>query len=301
LMPPSVHPGVEAEIHCLRRADPRWPVELNDIEGPPERLWARGNYGLLARQPRVAIVGSRGPSAYGLEQSRRFAADLASRGAVIISGMARGIDATAHQAALDVGGATIAVLGCGVDRPWPAGALAERMATEGLLLSELEPGTPPAKRNFPLRNRIISGLAQVVLVVEAAYRSGSLITARWAADQGREVLVLPGRVDQPLARGCHRLLREGAGLVEDPGEIAELLALGDLAAESGGSDDPHQRSEPALLAALVGETPTAAELASRLGQQLPDVLAELARLELEGRVARVPGGFYRRLSEGRRR
>ncbi|QDU69267.1 hypothetical protein Pla86_43850 [Planctomycetes bacterium Pla86] len=274
---------------------------MDTIEGAPECLWARGRVELLAGDdsarggPRVAIVGSRGPSPYGQDQARRFSAWLAARGATIVSGLARGVDSVAHAAALDVGGDTIAVLGSGVDRPWPAGPLAERVASEGLLLSEFEPGTPPAKHHFPQRNRLISGLSAAVVVIEGAFRSGSLITARWAADQGREVFALPGRVDQPLARGCHRLLREGAALVEDPGELAEILGLGAAPCHDGSADSV---AEVPLLAALQGETSTAGELATRLARPLNEVLTDLALLELEGRVARAPGGLYRRVERG---
>ena len=283
-------------LHRLDGTSEHWPGDLDSIEVPPQQLWARGRTELLAAHPRVAIVGSRGPSPYGQDQARRFASWLASRGVTIVSGLARGVDSIAHGAALDVGGDTIAVLGCGVDRPWPDGPLAEGVATRGLLLSEFEPGTPPARHHFPQRNRIISGLSVAVVVIEGAARSGSLITARWAADQGRDVFALPGRVDQPLARGCHQLLRDGAGLIEEPGELAELLGIGDPDPDTG-RDEARACDAPetALLAALRGETPTARELATRLARPLTEVLAELALLELEGRVARAPGGLYRRV------
>jgi DNA processing protein len=280
-----------------------WPRELDTIESPPQALWSRGQVGVLHRGPRVAVVGTRSPSPYGADQARRFAAHLALRGVVVVSGLARGIDSAAHAAALEVGGATVAVLGSGVDRPWPAGPLTDRVAAEGLLLSELAPGTAPAKRHFPLRNRLIAGLSRVVVVIEAAYRSGSLITARWAADQGREVLALPGRVDQPLARGCHRLLREGAGLVESPEEVLELLGIeGSAETEPSAEAEPRGTGAPRsagtlaqrLLEALTGETASAEDLARRLERPLGEVLACLALQELDGYVARSPGGLYRR-------
>jgi DNA processing protein len=286
---------MERPILCIGPDAELWPDELDQVEAPPERLWLCGEAALLATRPRVAIVGTRSPTPYGLGQAERFAAELAAAGVTVVSGLARGIDSAAHSAALDVSGATIAVLACGVDRPWPSGPVAERVRREGLLTSEFEPGTPPSKPRFPLRNRLISGLSSVVIVIEAAYRSGSLITARWAADQGRDVCALPGRVDQPMARGCHRLLREGAMLVERPSEVLELLGL-DAAppAESGGGAR-RSPEEAALLEALKGNSPDAPWLAAHTGQSLTAVLARLARLELEGCVARAPGGLYRRL------
>ncbi len=281
----------------LNPANADWPAALREIEAPPEQLWLRGAVELLGREPKVAIVGARAPTAYGEAQARRFARALAEHGAVVVSGLARGVDHAAHEAALEVCGATIGVLGCGVDRPWPAGPLAERMAREGLLLSEFEPGAPPLRRNFPLRNRVISGLCVAVVVIEAAAASGSLITARWAADQGRAVFALPGRVDHPMARGCHKLIREGASLVEDPEEV--LAELGLIAADAArAATPPHPAAQgddmsARVLRALVGETLSADELAERLELDLADVLTELVELELRGAAARGAGGLYR--------
>jgi DNA processing protein len=292
----------------LSPASASWPAALREIESPPEQLWLRGAVEWLARGPKVAIVGARSPTAYGEAQARRFAQALAEAGAVVVSGMARGVDHVAHEAALDVRGATIAVLGCGVDRPWPAGPLSERIVREGLMLSEFEPGAPPLRRNFPLRNRVISGLCEAVVVIEAAAASGSLITARWAADQGRTVFALPGRVDHPMARGCHRLIREGATLVEDPEEVlAELglravtgarsrsYAAGETTSEETGGG-ALERSDFArrVLRTLQGETLTADEVAERLRADVAEVLTELVELELVGDVARGAGGLYRR-------
>lgn len=287
---------VEQRTVYLEPGHALWPPELDNIPNPPAELWGRGRLELLATRPRVALVGSRSPTRYGEEQARRFAGALAARGVTVVSGLARGVDSAAHRAALDVEGRTIAVLGSAVDRPWPATELVDRVAADGLVLSEYSPGTPPARHHFPLRNRLIAGLSDVVVVVEAAYRSGSLITARWGADQGREVLAIPGRVDQPLARGCHRLLREGAGLVEEPGEVLDLLGL-DSPVDGGDPVEgaPTADAEAGLLGVLSSGAATAGELAAHLGRALPPILAELARLELEGRVARGPGGIYRRV------
>ena len=270
-----------------------WPEELRAIDAPPEALWLRGRSELLAVRPRVAVVGSRSPSPYGEAQARRFARVLAESGVVVVSGYARGIDQCAHRAALDAGGSTIAVLGNGVARPWPECDLEPRILERGVFLSEREPEEPPRPHHFPLRNRLISALSRAVLVVEAAHASGSLITARWAADQGREVFALPGRVDHPMARGCHRLLREGARLVEDPDEIlAELGLRGkDAASPSQAGREP----DTPLLAELRGETLTADELARRTHQPLTAVIVELVEAEMAGRVARTPGGLFRRL------
>lgn len=285
---------MEGRALCIERGSRRWPAELEEIDAPPDELWARGNVAWLDVRPRIALVGTRAPSAYGREQSRRFALELAAAGSVIVSGLARGIDAEAHLGALEVGGGTIAVLGSGVDRPWPAGELAERVLQDGLLLSEFAPGEPPRRHHFPLRNRVISGLSEAVVVIEAAFASGSLITARWAVDQGRQVFAVPGRVDHPMSAGCHRLIREGAELVERPADVLTALGRGAPApaAEPTPPRDPIAR---ALLDALVGETLAADELSARLARPVTELLPALVELELAARIARGPGGLYRRV------
>ena len=274
---------------CIETGGPSWPTDLDTIDGPPTRLWVRGRTELLAPDVRrVAIVGTRSPTPYGEAQAERFGRALAAAGLVVVSGMARGVDQAAHRAALASGGDTIAVLGSGVDVPWPDVPLADELAVRGLLLSEFPPGQGPRPHHFPLRNRLISGLAEAVVVIEAAAASGSLITARWAADQGRAVYALPGRVDHPMARGAHRLLREGAGLLESPEELLGEL-LGDPAARRPAPAPP----EGPLLEALIGETLSVDELADRLDRDVSDLLVELVAHELEGRVLRAPGGLYR--------
>jgi len=289
--------GGPAPVLLLERGSAGWPSELAAIEAPPERLWLRGRPELLAAgRARIAVVGTRTPSPYGAATAQRFAAELARAGAVVVSGLARGIDQAAHRGALDAGGDSIAVLGSGVDRPWPAGPLAERLAREGLLLSELRPGSPARRHHFPLRNRLISGLARGVLVVEAASASGSLITARWAADQNRSVWAIPGRIDHPMAAGCHRLIREGASLIERPQEI-----LSDLGLLPAGQALPPRPATPAgdrslaerLLQALEGECWTADDLAELVAAEVASVLSALVELELAGSVTRGPGGLYR--------
>lgn len=239
---------------------------------------------------RVAIVGSRAPTTYGAVQAERFGRELAAAGAIIVSGLARGVDQAAHRGALDAGGDTIAVLGSGLDKPWPAVPMVDEIAGKGLILSEHEPRTPPRPHHFPLRNRIISGLADGLLVIEAAAASGSLISARWAVDQGREVFALPGRVDHPMSAGCHRLLREGAGLVESPAELLSCL-FGDRVPEAG--EDPAAPTLGRVETALRGETLTADEIAGALDRPIDQVLIEIVQLELAGRVVRGAGGLYR--------
>lgn len=272
----------------LHPSAPTWPAELDQAHPAPEALWARGRIEQLAVRPRVAIVGSRSATPYGLAQASRFGRELALAGASVVSGLARGIDAAAHGGALEAGGATVAVLGSGVDVPWPGGPLAERMVLGGLLLSEFEPGARPRRHHFPLRNRLISCLSSGVLVIEAAARSGSLITARWALDQGRPVYALPGRIDHPMAAGILQLLRDGATPVGSPGDLLEDL-FGLVPPEV------HPRAAPRseLLEALVGETLTLDELMARLQQPTGAVLAKLLELELSGQVIRAPGGLYR--------
>jgi len=288
---------VEVQSLRLEPGSPSWPKELSEVEDPPAALWVRGRLELLARRPRVAVVGSRSPSPYGTAQAERFGAALARAGVVVVSGLARGIDQAAHEGALAAKGATLAVLGCGVDRPWPTGPTTQRMLEGGLLLSEYRPGTPPRRHHFPLRNRLISALSVGVLVVEGAWASGSLITARWAADQGRTVFALPGRVDQPMARGPLRLIREGATPVESPEQLLDDL-LGPLGGgvprEAASAEQPTDDPQTArLVEALRGETTTAEDLATRLKRPLPRLLAHLIELEFAGRVARAPGGLYR--------
>lgn len=283
-------------MHSLTAASANWPASLTTIDSPPSKLWARGDPDLLSPGPRIAIVGSRSPTPYGEAQARRFAIAFAEAGITVVSGLARGIDSFAHAGALDAGGKTIGVLACGVDRPWPPGPLATRMLDQGLLLSEFEPGSSPRRSHFPQRNRIISGLADAVLVVEAAHVSGSLITAHWAADQGRDVYALPGRVDHPMSRGCHRLIREGAALVESPAAIIEAvgnpqLAFGAPRIPQGQQATPPDR-EP-LLGALDGETLSTDELAGKLGEPAHKLLPKLAELELAGLIIRSPGNLWR--------
>lgn len=279
-------------IHVVTRGGPGWPPGFASIQSPPQRVWLRGRTSLLEAAPRIAIVGTRAPTPYGVAQAERFARAFAAYGVQVVSGLARGIDQAAHAGALDGGGATLAVLGSGVDRPWPRCALAERIGREGLLLSEFAPGTAPRRHHFPLRNRLIAALADAVLVVEAAARSGSLITARWAAEQGQTVFAIPGRVDHPMAEGTLELLREGATPVGAPGALlADLYGL--VQANEQPPPTPGRNPEErAVHAALAGETLTAADVAQRTGLGLGRALAALQTLALAGSVRACPGGLY---------
>jgi len=216
--------------HLLCWDDDAYPVLLRRIPNPPAALFIDGDPGCLW-QPQIAVIGSRNPTAGGLDHARDFAGSLARQGMTITSGLASGIDTAAHRAALDAGALTIAVNGTGLDLVYPRSSqqVAERIRTQGAMISELPLGAPPKPQHFPSRNRIISGLSLAVLVVEAGLNSGTLITARKAAEQGREVFALPGSLNNPMAKGCHRLIREGAKLVETTADI--MQELGPVAAE----------------------------------------------------------------------
>ncbi len=218
---------MSTNISAISRGDVRFPTALEAIHDPPETLWITGDVDAL-RAPSVAIVGSRAASPYALEVARRLGADLARRNVTVVSGMARGVDSAAHRGALEGGGVTIAVFGCGVDVIYPPEhrGLAARILERGALVSEFPPGTPPLRSYFPQRNRIISGLSLAVVIVEAAEGSGSLITADFALDQGRTVLAVPGNVLGGRNYGAHALLRDGAKLVECADDILEELPLG---------------------------------------------------------------------------
>ncbi len=216
--------------HLLCWDDDAYPVLLRRIPNPPAALFIDGDPGCLW-QPQIAVIGSRNPTAGGLDHARDFAATLARQGMTITSGLASGIDSAAHQAALDAGALTIAVNGTGLDLVYPASsrAVAGRIRSQGAMISELPLGSQPRRQHFPSRNRIISGLSLAVLVIEAGLNSGTLITARKAAEQGRDVFALPGSLNNPMAKGCHRLIREGARLVETTADI--MQELGPVAAE----------------------------------------------------------------------
>ncbi len=284
-------------LRVVAFGEPAYPRLLAEIPDPPPVLWIRGLPDVLAL-PAVAVVGSRAAGAEGLRAARALGEDLASAGVVVVSGLARGVDAAAHEGAL-ASGRTVAVLGCGVDVVYPAehDALAARVAETGASVAEFPPGTSPRAHHFPLRNRIISGLSLATVVVEAAERSGALITARTALDQGREVMAMPGLVAGGRNRGAHLLIRDGALLVESAADVLEALRLLPRA-------DPPAAARPAVTApddeVLRVLTPGVAEeidaLARRLPWPVPALLARLSALELDGWIERLPGGRILRVA-----
>ncbi len=292
----------------VRPGDGAYPELLTRIAGPPERLFVNGDPEIL-HLPALAIVGSRNPTAGGARNAFEFARHLGAMGFCIVSGLAQGIDAAAHRGALAAGGTTVAFLGHGIDRVYPAAnrELARDIARHGALVSEFPLGAPPNRAFFPQRNRLISGLSLGTLVVEAARRSGSLITARLAAEQGREVFAIPGSIHNPLSRGCHQLIRQGAKLVEAADDIvAELAPLAghllqtidepaspDQAAVRGEEPD----EEYVKLLDAIGHDPVSTDqLVERSGLTIDQVSSMLLILELEGKIEKLSGGRYSALS-----
>jgi DNA processing protein len=287
--------------HVLCLADAAYPQALLDAADPPLLLFALGRLDLL-QAPAVAVVGSRSPSAQGAENARAFAQALSEAGVTVVSGLALGVDGAAHEGALEGGpGSTIAVIGTGLDRVYPKAhqGLAHRIAERGLLISEFLLGTPPLAGNFPKRNRIVAALARGTLVVEAAVQSGSLITARLAAEIGREVLAIPGSIHSPQARGCHALIKQGAKLVETAQDVLEELKLGQAVpgAQPGACVDAEEGAGDAqdpLLAAMGYEPVSQEALSARTGWGPAALGARLMELELMGEVARLPGALFQR-------
>jgi DNA processing protein len=286
--------------HLVTLADEGYPKALLEIPDPPAVLYGIGRPELLQR-PSVAIVGSRNASAQGERNAESFAQSLSEAGLVIVSGLAVGIDAAAHRGGLAGAASTIAVLGTGVDVIYPrrnaqlAGLIAER----GLLLSEFPLGTGALAHNFPRRNRLISGLAKGCLVVEAALASGSLITARTAADQGRDVFAIPGSIHSPLSKGCHALIKSGAKLVESSDDVlGELSGFRPSGYASTTLAQPTTAPDGGLLSHMGHDPVDVDSLCQRAGLSAEQVSSELLRLELDGRVAALPGGLYQRLDKG---
>jgi DNA processing protein len=278
-------------LQWVGRSEQRFPDRLREIHDPPVGLFVRGSAALaLLDRPLVAIVGARACSAYGTDVASSLAQQLARAGAVVVSGLARGVDAAAHRGALEAG-ATVAVLGCGIDRDYPRAHahLAARVAATGLILSEYAPGVEPAPWRFPARNRIVAGLSQVTVVVEARERSGALITADLALDEGREVMAVPGEITSLLSQGANALLRLGATPVTCAGDVLEALGIEPAAPE------PPPALEPRLASvhAIVLDTPAGVdEIARRTGLDAGHVSAALAELELLGLIGES-GGLYR--------
>lgn len=288
------------EGRCLiTLADAAYPAALLQTADPPLMLYAHGRLDLLQRDG-VAIVGSRNPTAQGLDNARNFGAALSAAGWTVVSGLALGIDGAAHEGALTGPGSTVAVVGTGLDRIYPSrhAALTRRIAQEGLLLSEFALGSPPIADHFPLRNRIIAGLARGTLVVEAALRSGSLITARLALEAGRDVFAIPGSIHAVQSRGCHALLKQGAKLVEQVEDVLEELGAPSSASAPSelpmSETDDEPPAEDPVLTALGHDPATLDALIARCGWPAPLLNARLLELELDGDVVRLPGGLFQR-------
>lgn len=301
----------QADHHLICWDSNDYPALLRRIQGPPAALFVDGDPGCLW-QPQIAIIGSRNPTPAGLEHTRDFTTTLARQGMSITSGLASGIDSAAHVAALDAGAVTIAVNGTGLDQVYPASsrATAKRIRSHGAMISELALGSPPKRQHFPSRNRIISGLSLAVLVIEAGLNSGTLITARKAAEQGRDVFALPGSLHNPMAKGCHRLIREGARLVETTADI--MQELGPLAAELemeirhhidllGSTDkkvDQPQHNllddaEYKLVWDVLGFDPRPIdEIIEQTGLNASAISSMLLMMELKGMVKKHTGGRY---------
>ncbi|MGI9292584.1 MAG: DNA-processing protein DprA [Pseudomonadales bacterium] len=286
--------------HVVTWEDPRYPTLLREIPAPPPLLYVNGDVGLLG-SAQIAMVGSRHASSSGLETARQFGAELSRSRLTITSGLALGIDAASHRGALQADCPTIAVVATGLDSVYPRrhSALAEQIAQNGAIVSEFPLGTAPNAKHFPQRNRIISGLSLGVLVVEAALRSGSLITARYALEQNREVFAIPGSINSPVSKGCNALIQQGAKLVETTDDVlAELPSCGvnTQANESAATTtDPLEGQETAQqILAAVGFEPTHTDkIIDRSGLPAAAVLATLMQLELLGHIAECPGGFSR--------
>jgi DNA processing protein len=278
--------------HIVTLADRDYPQALLNISDPPLLLYVKGSLNLL-NQPSLAIVGSRHATPQGLNNAAAFAESLSAAGLCIISGMAHGIDSAAHRGALKAQGGSIAVVGTGLDKVYPAANrdLAHDLASNGVLISEFSLGTPPLAANFPRRNRIISGMSLGCLVVEASLQSGSLITARLAMEQGRDVFAIPGSIHSPQSKGCHALIKQGAKLVEAAQDVVE--ELGELFVVK---QVPVSVTNDSDMLAHLGHDPVDIDtLSSRCGLTVSELSAMLLTLELEGVVSTLPGGLYQRL------
>jgi DNA processing protein len=287
----SLKRAAAANAEPITALDSRYPVLLSCIADPPPVLWVRGLLGCLAK-PAVAVVGSRAATPYALQVAERLGEELARRGIVVVSGLARGVDSAAHRGCA-AAGPTVAVLGSGLDRIYPSEhkPLASNISRDGLLVSELGPGAEPLAENFPLRNRIISGISLAVVVVEASEKSGSLITAGLAAAQGRDVMAVPGSVLSGRNRGSHALLKDGAKVVETADDILEELGWPSRPVTA---DGPPKSliSEPLLARMDEGESYSVEELMAATGSGAPSVLRRLTELELNGMVRNVGGGRF---------
>lgn len=290
----------QADHHLVTLADAAYPSAWLATPDPPILLFAIGQLHYLDKAA-VAVVGSRNPTPQGRENARAFAQAFSQAGLTVVSGLALGIDGAAHEGALEGPGGTVAIVGTGLDRVYPSRheALAQRIAQHGLIVSEFPLGTPPLPGHFPKRNRLIAGLSKGVLVAEAAVRSGSLQTARLAADMAREVFAIPGSIHSPQSRGCHALIKQGAKLVETAQDVLEELQLGGVAASPSAACSAHASAEAAGDAALLealGFDPVSLDaLAARTGRSPAELNVALLELELQGQVARLAGQLFQRL------
>jgi DNA processing protein len=296
------HSFAESECERVRTAGVRvvdflsedYPKILLEIPDPPPYLYVKGSLGVI--DPAIAIVGSRRASDYGMMTTARLAGDLAGNGVTVVSGMARGVDSAAHRGALGRGGRSIGVLGCGIDVVYPSEnrALFAEMASKGALVSEFPMGTLPLAENFPRRNRIISGLSRGVLVVEAAEKSGSLITAEYALEQGREVFAVPGNINFSSSRGANRLIKQGAKLVETVEDILDELSIKSSSPERGVMSPCFSLTpqEAALYTLLAGSPQHIDDIIFKSGLTVSDVSAILLRLELKGAIMQLPGKIF---------
>ena len=290
------------ENHLLTLADDDYPQNLLQIADPPVLLYLKGRRDLLAVKNGIAVVGSRNATPAGMQTAEAFSTTLSAAGLTIISGLALGIDSAAHMGGLKHVGNTIAVVGTGLDRVYPARnkALAQQIARDGLLISEYNLGTPPLAQNFPRRNRIISGLSKGVLVVEAALASGSLITARMAAEQGRDVFAIPGSIHSTCSKGCHLLIKQGAKLVDDAADILQELNLTLLEASvlraKEDTDVPAESAAAVTILTAIGFEVTAIDtLMAQLSLPPETIIATLTELEMMGKLATLAGGRVQQL------
>lgn len=291
-----------AGIEPIRTVDDRYPPLLREIADPPPVLWVRGDPRSLPR-PAVAIVGSRAATPYALEVAFRLGRELATRGVLVVSGLARGADGAAHRGCLEAGGTTVAVLGSGPDVIYPSEhrEMAANISANGALVSEHGPGVPPLPDHFPLRNRLISGISLGVVVVEANEKSGSLITARYALEQGRDVMAVPGSVLGGRNRGSHALLKDGAKVVETADDILEELGWSPPAGPGAGEakiSDNSLKSDELLQKLTPGESYDLDEMSATVGLTGALLLPRLTQWEMQGRLVKLPGGRYAR-REGR--
>ena len=297
-----LHADASQPRNVITLGDTHYPHTLLETADPPLLLYAQGRPEFL-QTAAVAVVGSRNPTPQGADNARAFATHLSRAGLTVVSGLALGIDAAAHEGGLEGAGSTVAVVGTGLDRVYPRAnrGLAHRIAERGLILSEYSLGTPPLPANFPIRNRIIAGLSRGTLVVEAALQSGSLITARMAIESGRDVFAIPGSIHSPQARGCHALIKQGAKLVDSAQDILEDFKLTGLpqtapVANAGSATPAPAGSPDPVLAALGFDPATLDALVARTGWPASALNARLLELELDGHVARLPGQLFQRIA-----